>query len=162
MMVLIAPILLTFLDVLKLIPTHLPSSECWEYQGFLNQDGYGQYADESHRTRRAHREMFRHSCEPLSTKDVVRHTCDNRACCNPNHLIKGSQKDNIRDCIDRGRFPDRSGERNGRSNLTEETVRDIRKVYSSGMWSYGLLSQLFQVPRSTIINILKRRTWSAC
>ena len=159
MMVLTTLIPLTFLDVLKLIPTHLPSTECWEYQGFLNQDGYGQYADEHHKTKRAHREMFKHCCEPLSSKDVVRHTCDNRACCNPNHLIKGTQGDNIRDCIDRGRFPDRAGECNGRAVLSKQAVLDIRKVYSSGMWSYGLLSQLFDVPRSTIINIVKHRTW---
>lgn len=150
---------MTFLDVLKLIPTHLPSTECWEYQGFLNHDGYGQYSDEDHRTKRAHREMFRHSCEPLTSKDVVRHTCDNRACCNPHHLIKGSQKDNVRDCVDRGRFPDRAGERNGRALLNKQIVLDIRKIYSSGMWSYGLLSQLFDIPRPTIAHIIRHTTW---
>ena len=159
MMVLTALLPLTFLDVLKLIPTHLPSTECWEYQGFLNHDGYGQYTDKQHKTKRAHREMFRHSCEPVSSNEVVRHTCDNRACCNPNHLIKGSQKDNMRDCVERGRLPSRAGEINGRATITRATALDIRKVYSSGMWSYGLLAQLFDMPRSTIINIIKERTW---
>ncbi len=150
---------MTFLQVLNLIPTHLSPDVCWEYQGFLNQDGYGQYADEQLKTKRAHREMFKYSCEPISSTEVVRHTCDNRACCNPNHLIKGSQKENVRDCIDRGRFPNRAGEMNGRAVLSKQAVLDIRKVYSSGMWSYGLLSQLFDIPRSTIINIVKHRTW---
>ena len=159
MMVLSALLPLTFLDVLKLIPTHLSSDECWEYQGYLNQDGYGQYTDEQRKTKRPHREMFRHSCEPVSSNEVVRHTCDNRACCNPNHLIKGSPKDNVRDCIERGRLSNRAGEMNGRAVLSKQAVLDIRKIHSSGMWSYGLLSQLFDVPRSTIINVIKHRTW---
>lgn len=37
---------------------------------------------------------------------VVRHTCDNEACINPGHLIVGTQKENIEDCIRRGRKTD--------------------------------------------------------
>ena len=149
-------------EVFALVPSHLPANECWEFQGFLNRDGYGQISDENHRTQRVHRLMYAAHCEPLAKGEIVRHTCDNPACCNPAHLIKGTQLENMRDCITRGRFPDRSGECNGRAKLTEELVADIRKVHSSGMWSYGLLAQLFNVPRSTIINVLKHRTWRAC
>ena len=35
--------------------------------------------------------------------DVVRHTCDEPACVNPKHLIKGTQKENVRDAIERNR-----------------------------------------------------------
>jgi hypothetical protein len=34
---------------------------------------------------------------------VIRHTCDNGLCCNPRHLIPGTQIDNIRDKVERGR-----------------------------------------------------------
>lgn len=34
---------------------------------------------------------------------VVRHTCDNAWCINPEHLIIGTQADNIRDAVARGR-----------------------------------------------------------
>jgi len=34
---------------------------------------------------------------------VIRHTCHNHSCINPDHLILGTQKDNINDCIKAGR-----------------------------------------------------------
>jgi len=37
---------------------------------------------------------------------IVRHTCDNGHCVNPDHLIVGTQKENIDDCIRRGRKVD--------------------------------------------------------
>ena len=148
-------------DALALVPCYLPDDECWEYQGTLNHDGYGQITDDYRRTRRVHRLMYEACCEPLASSQVVRHTCDNRSCCNPNHLVVGTQADNIHDCVARGRFPDRAGETNGRARLTQELVDDIRKIYSSGMWSYGLLAQLFDTPRATIAHVIKGYTWPA-
>ena len=39
----------------------------------------------------------------ITPKSIVRHTCDNTLCINPGHLIKGSQRDNVRDTVKRGR-----------------------------------------------------------
>ena len=146
-------------DALALVPCYLPDDECWEYQGVLNHDGYGQMRDDNRRTRRVHRLMYEAYCEPLAVGELVRHTCDNPACCNPHHLVVGTQTDNMQDCIKRGRFPTRAGEANGRAYLTQSIADDIRKIYSSGMWSYGLLSQLFDIPASTIAHIIRGTTW---
>lgn len=149
----------TTAEALALVPSDLSENECWEYTGFLNHDGYGQYSDEQHRTRRIHRDVFELHHGPLAQGEIVRHTCDNRACCNPAHLLKGTQLQNMRDCIERGRFPDRAGEANGRAVLNEQLVRDLRKLYSSGMWSYGLLGQLFGIKKTTIAYLLKGKSW---
>ena len=129
--------------------------------GYLNPDGYGSaHLSWQGSNVLAHRTMYQEFYgETLVRNEVVRHTCDNRACCNPYHLVKGTQADNVRDCVERNRFPNRSGEANGRAKLNNQTVLDIRKIYSSGMWSYGLLAQLFEVPKSTIVNIVQHRTW---
>ena len=39
----------------------------------------------------------------FSSKSVVRHSCDNRKCVNPDHLIYGTQADNIADMVGRQR-----------------------------------------------------------
>ena len=35
--------------------------------------------------------------------NVIRHKCDNRACCNIEHLEVGTQQDNVNDMVKRGR-----------------------------------------------------------
>jgi len=56
----------------------------------------------------------------------VLHHCDNRACCNPDHLYLGTKLDNARDRVRRKREGDRRGEKNGRAKLTADDVRTIR------------------------------------
>lgn len=51
----------------------------------------------------AHRvswELFR---GPIPNKLFVLHKCDNKNCINPDHLFLGTAKDNIHDCIRKGR-----------------------------------------------------------
>lgn len=44
-----------------------------------------------------------HNAEPIPEEMVVMHTCDNPACCNPNHLRLGTQLENIQDCVRKDR-----------------------------------------------------------
>ena len=74
--------------------------ECWEWQGSRRGDNYGQlYVARKHRA--AHRfSFFLANCY---YPPVVRHKCDNRVCVNPHHLQGGTQTDNMRDVVERGR-----------------------------------------------------------
>ena len=56
---------------------------------------------------------------------LLRHTCDNRQCINPDHLIPGTPKENSRDMVDRGRVSRQVGELNPNAKLTEKQVLEI-------------------------------------
>lgn len=45
-----------------------------------------------------------HSGQPIPDGQVVRHTCDNPPCVNPDHLVLGSFSDNMRDAAKRKRI----------------------------------------------------------
>ena len=92
-------------------------NECWEWTGEKHNHGYGIYSEwggggtveartgGSHRTVKcyAHRLSVRIDGRSIEGK-VVRHDCDNPPCVNPAHLRTGTQADNIRDAVERGRM----------------------------------------------------------
>lgn len=58
----------------------------------------------------------------------VLHSCDNRRCCNPQHLRQGTPKQNSHDSVKRGRNTRLRGEHNGKAKLTRRQVESIRKM----------------------------------
>lgn len=76
-------------------------AECWPWRGWLS-DGYG-HIDIGSKTHKAHRVVWSLVNGPIPRGLVVRHACDNPQCCNPAHLLLGTQLDNIRDRVERGR-----------------------------------------------------------
>jgi hypothetical protein len=73
--------------------------DCWEWQGPFFKKGYGSFTG---RSLSAHRVAFYlvHGYWPV----VCRHSCDNRRCINPRHLLDGTHADNMRDAVERGRL----------------------------------------------------------
>lgn len=84
--------------------------DCWPWIGKINKKtGYG-VVKVNGQEKRAHRVAF--LLENGQDGEVVRHTCDNRPCCNPGHLIDGTQADNMMDMHARGRYVSRAGRPN--------------------------------------------------
>ena len=93
---------------------------------------------------------------------VVRHTCDNPSCVNPDHLILGTQKDNIADREARNRrSPNITGSKNSHAKLTENQVTTIRNEYMHGVRGHGsvVLGKKYGVSDSVILDIVNRKTW---
>lgn len=131
---------------------------CWIWTGSVNRDGYGTMSV-SKRTTGAHKVSYimAYGVEPNHN---VCHTCDNPGCVRPDHLFDGTQKENIQDSIQKGRFrfvPKISiqGSLNGKAKLDEHKVKEIREKYSSGNFTQQELADEYGVARPTIGNIVR-------
>ena len=107
-------------------------TRCWVWKsGISKKTGYGKFGlPDGRRTIGAHRFawMLSNGEPPLGM--CVLHKCDNRPCCNPEHLFLGSKKDNAQDCVAKGRWPNLRGERNNMAKLKETDVRVILSLKS--------------------------------
>lgn len=75
---------------------------CWEWTGTKRGYGYGAFAYQGV-TVVASRFSYELHYGPIPDGMLVLHRCDNPACVNPSHLFLGTNKDNTRDMIDKGR-----------------------------------------------------------
>lgn len=69
---------------------------CWEWQGFTNRGGYGQFGSEDGTVMLTHRWAYRRFVGDLVEGLTIDHLCRNKKCCNPEHLEQVSLQENIR------------------------------------------------------------------
>jgi len=99
------------------------------------------------------------------TNLVCRHTCDNRKCINPGHIISGTIGDNNRDTWERGRHPlsgccyTHKGEAHHSAKLTEKQVIEIRQFIQDGTLSLREIARNYGVVLDTIHKIKYRKSW---
>lgn len=121
---------------------------CWEYSGSRDSHGYGtiRFQKKNYWT---HRVMFEreHGYSP----EVVRHTCDNPPCMNPQHLRAGTKQDNSYDMMDR-------------SNISKKTTPEQREEmyirYVAGGVTQQQLAEEYGISQTVvgrIIRVRKRR-----
>ena len=78
--------------------------DCFIWKRCFNSDGYPRAVIRGNSNGKVHREVCRlaNPDEDIGGK-VVRHTCDNIKCINPEHLVSGSVLQNVQDRVMRGR-----------------------------------------------------------
>lgn len=76
--------------------------ECWPWRGATNDSGYGtlKYHSVHWNSHQLAYELFHGPRCGL----YVLHACDNRVCCNPCHLSIGTQSQNLKEAVVRGRI----------------------------------------------------------
>ncbi len=78
------------------------SDRCWNWKKSKDKDGYGKFSVHGI-ARRAHRALWEMLFGSVPDKLQVCHHCDNPSCIRPDHLFVGTQSDNMRDCVSKGR-----------------------------------------------------------
>ena len=93
------------------------------------------------------------------------HSCDNRPCCNPEHLFEGTRRDNNEDRDRKGRHVPLRGEQHGCHKLTAAEVQEIRASYQPSKgpkrnpFGQNALAKKYGVTQGAIWRALKGKTW---
>jgi hypothetical protein len=136
------------------------SDSCWEWQAGKTTQGYGVFYLPGLVRKYTHRYAYEVTTGAILTPDMkIMHKCDNPPCCNPSHLILGTQMDNMRDKIAKGRARNLKGSEHTNSKLNEFQVSAIRRMYAGGECKQADLAVMFGVSQSVVSNIISGKTW---
>jgi hypothetical protein len=129
--------------------------DCLEWIGRTSYKGYG-VMKINNKTVQAHRFSYQIHKGTIPDGMLVCHLCDNPKCVSPSHLFLGTIQDNN---LDRDRKQRNAlGERNGKSKLTLDDVRKIKRLYQSG-YSTKEIVKIMNLNHSTVTNIKLGRSW---
>ncbi len=133
---------------------------CWLWTAYRTRDGYG-ILQVGNRPVLAHRLALSRALDrTLTREELALHSCDRPACVNPKHLRTGTDADNVKDRDDRARRRAPKGTLNGRAELTEQDVREIRAILTQpSRPTFTEIARTFGVSKPTISHINARRTW---
>lgn len=121
------------------------STGCWNFLGCKDAGGYGRI-----RVNYKHWQAHRYSLSLVLGRDikrgmVVMHKCDNPACVNPEHLLEATQRDNMLDCIQKGRGGARGSGKysptRGNRDPAAERIQKVMRAYRRGMTAQTIAAQ---------------------
>ena len=132
-------------------------SECWEWKAYKMKKGYGVvwFRGKYWYTHRL--AYFLHTQKNI--RNHICHSCDNPACCNPNHLWEGTHQQNMQDRNKKGRCSKPIGEKSWNALFTSKEVLAMRKLRKDGL-SYREIMNRFEIKHGTLKAILLRKSWA--
>ena len=137
-------------------PVRDASTGCLLWQGCRNRRGYG-FRWFRDRNMTAHRASWIEAYGAIPEGMFVCHTCDVKHCIEPSHLFLGTGKDNMADCVRKGRIA--TGERVGNAKLTRGQVVAMRDEWHSRNVTKMYLARKYGVSHRNVRFILAGATW---
>lgn len=140
------------------------SGSCWFFRNGAVRQDYGVFRLDG-KNIKSHIASWIIHYGPVPDGLCVCHKCDNRSCVKPDHLFIGTQSDNIKDAVAKGRITvphvgnTKRGTSRNNTKLNDVSVRKIRERFKTHTGSYEELGQNFGVSAGTIWNIIHRKTW---
>lgn len=141
-------------------PVHPVCGRCWIWTGSSDGNGYGCLVIKG-KSVGAHRVSYNLHAGEIPTGQKVLHHCDTPKCVNPSHLFLGTDADNNADMVAKGRNKPQRGSDNGNAILTDDDVRDIKRLYRKGVRGFGAasLGKRYGVSDYAIFNIVRGTGW---
>jgi hypothetical protein len=108
--------------------------ECWIWNGYITPNGYGQtrIGGRNSKAIQAHRLSWLVNFGEIPKDMHILHKCDNRPCCNPNHLFIGTNLDNILDRVSKDRsnrwIKTAPREKHPRTKIMNEQLKDMLQL----------------------------------
>jgi uncharacterized UBP type Zn finger protein len=145
----------TILERIERNTFHSPDG-CWYWLAGTNVNGYGTIGNKG-KSYLVHRVLYSILVKDPGCLNVC-HTCDNPLCINPHHMFLGTQADNVRDMVRKGRRARTTGENNPKSKLTNDQVYKIRELVTGK--NDQQIADLFNVSKTTICAIRNNKIWT--
>ncbi len=144
------------------------ATECVNWIGQKNDRGYGVFSNKlmgermgfQKATAASRAAWVLHNGRDLASDEWVLHTCDNPACCNPDHLYVGTPQQNVDDMVLRER--NSRGEDRPAAKLKEEDIREIRRMRFEQKPRAKIkdMAEYFGVSHHTIKHVVYEKSWS--
>jgi hypothetical protein len=135
---------------------------CWIWKAGIRKDGYGVFHPSAlNRNKVAHRFAYELTYGEIPDGLLACHKCDNHKCVNPKHIFLGTQRDNMRDMLAKGRNGTKrvTGESHHKAKLSNEKISYIRNRYAVGDIKQKDLAKEFGVSQTNISCIIRRTGW---
>jgi hypothetical protein len=132
----------------------IPWTGCWIWLGSVGSHGYGDFRM-NNKGILAHRAAWElaNGC-PVPGGRFVLHHCDNKLCVNPAHLFVGTNTDNMRDKLRKGRHVPGWCE----EKLTQEQIDQIRALRAAGVPQREVAARFHRHP-DHIRKIANHKVW---
>ena len=133
--------------------------ECWNWTA-STKNGYGNIGISVNKKKTilyTHRVSYQIFKGKIGEGLVVMHSCDNKLCVNPKHLLLGTQGENLKDMVAKGRSA--KGEFHSQSKYTKKQILSIRELYKKGNHTQEKLAEIFGTTAKYISSIINYKRW---